>query len=86
MYSISSLQSGLTGLIGCRDTKTTDIPAIDSSQTASSSGQYWDDFHPLLDTENLFYCAPNFESEAYATWSALTTYSIGQRVIYSGVA
>jgi len=86
MYSISSLQSGLTGLIGCRDTKTTDIPAIDSSQTASSSGQYWDDFHPLLDTENLFYCAPNFEAESYATWSVVITYSSGQRVIYSGVA
>lgn len=86
MYSISSLQSGLTGLIGCRDTKTTDIPAIDSSQTASSSGQYWDDFHPLLNTENLFYCAPNFEAESYATWSGLITYSSGQRVIYSGVA
>ena len=86
MYSISSLQSGLTGLVGCRDTKTTDIPAIDSSQTASSSGQYWDDFHPLLDTENLFYCAPNFEAEAYAAWSNVITYSSGHRVIYSGVA
>lgn len=86
MYSISSLQSGLTGLIGCRDTKTTDIPAIDSSLTASSSGQYWDDVHPLLDTENLFYCAPNYEAESYSTWSALTTYTTGQRVIYGGTA
>lgn len=86
MYSISSLQTGLTGLIGCRNTKTIDIPAIDSSLTASSSGQYWDDVHPLLDTENLFYCAPNFEAENYGTWDAAVSYSLGTRKIYSGVA
>ena len=86
MYSISSLQTGLSGLIGCRDTKTADIPAIDSSISTSNSGQYWDDIHPLLDTENLFYCAPNFETENYGTWSNTVSYSLGTRKIYSGVA
>ena len=86
MYNISQIQIGLAGLIGVRDTKTTDIPAIDSSLTPTSSGAYWSDFHPLLATDNIFYAAPNFEAENYGTWSNAVSYPIGTRKIYSGIA
>jgi hypothetical protein len=86
MYSISALQAGLTGLIGVRNTKTTDIPAISSGLTATSSGSYWDDYHPLLNTDTLFYSAPNFEAENYGTWSNAVSYTLGTRKIYSNIA
>ena len=86
MYSISALQTGLAGLIGVRNTKTTDIPAISSALTLSSSGSYWDDYHPLLATDTLFYSAPNFEGENYGTWSNLVSYTLGTRKIYSSIA
>jgi hypothetical protein len=82
MYSISALQTGLAGLIGVRDTKTTDIPAISTVLTATSSGTYWDDYHPLLNTDTLFFSAPNFEAEAYGTWSNAVSYALGVRKIY----
>lgn len=86
MYSISSLQTGLAGLIGIRDTKTVDIPAISTALTATSSGSYWDDFHPLLATDTIFYSAPNFEAEYYGTWSNAVSYALGTRKIYANVA
>jgi hypothetical protein len=86
MYSISALQTGLAGLIGVRNTKTTDIPAVATALTATSSGSYWDDYHPLLATDTLFYSAPNFEAENYGTWSNLVSYTLGTRKIYSSIA
>lgn len=86
MYSISSLQTGLAGLIGLRDTKATDIDAIDSSLTSSSSGSYFDDFHPLVHTDNLVAVGPNFAAENYGTWSNAASYAIGTRKIYNNIA
>lgn len=86
MYTISELQTGLAGLIGVRDTKTTDIPAISSSLTATSSGSYWDDYHPLLNTDTLFYTGPNFEADNYGTWSNAVSYALGTRKIYLNIA
>jgi hypothetical protein len=86
MVTISTLQTGLAGWIGVRDTKATDIDAIDSSLTTATSGSYFDDFHPILHTDTLTKIGPNFAAENYAAWSALTTYSTGNRVLYSGIA
>lgn len=86
MITISTLQTGLAGLIGVRNTKASDIPAVSSSLTATSSGSYWDEFHPLLSTDTIFYSAPNFEAENYGTWQAAVSYSLGTRKIYSNIA
>jgi len=86
MYSISSLQTGLAGLIGIRDTKATDVDAIDSSLTATSSGSYLDDIHPLMHTDTLTKCGPNFAAENYGTWSNAVSYPLGTRKIYSNIA
>jgi len=86
MYSISSLQTGLAGLIGIRDTKASDVDAIDSSLTATSSGSYLDDIHPLMHTDTLTKCGPNFAAENYGTWSNAVSYPLGTRKIYSNIA
>ncbi len=86
MYNISSLQSGLAGLIGFRNTKATDIDAIDSALTTTSSGSYFDDIHPLMHTDTLTKCSPNFAAENYGTWSAALSYPYGTKKIYSNIA
>jgi hypothetical protein len=86
MVTISTLQTGLAGWIGVRDTKATDVDAIDSSLTASSSGSYFDDFHPLLHTDTLTKVSPNFAAENYGVWSNAVSYAIGTRKIYSDIA
>jgi hypothetical protein len=86
MYNISSLQTGLAGLIGFRNTKATDIDAIDSALTTTSSGSYFDDIHPLMHTDTLTKCSPNFAAENYGTWSAALSYPLGTRIIYSNIA
>lgn len=86
MYNISQLQTGLSGLIGVKDTKTVDIPAIDASLIATSSGAYFGDFHSLLSTDTIYSSAPNFESENYGTWANTVSYPIGTRKIYSSIA
>ena len=88
MYNIASLQTGLAGLIGVRAANPTiaEIPSMDTAITASSSGQYWDDFHPLLSTDLLYFCSPNFEAENYSAWSAVVTYPANARVIHNDIA
>ncbi|MFA5727517.1 MAG: hypothetical protein WC886_07750 [Saccharofermentanaceae bacterium] len=86
MYNISLLQTGLSGLIGFRDTKATDIDAIDSSLISTISGSYFDDIHPLMHTDTLTKVAPNFKAENYGTWSALISYPLGTRKIYNNIA
>ena len=88
MFNISLLQTGLAGLIGARSQydSSSIVPTLDAALTASSSGQYWDDFHPALSTDLLFHCSPNFESEGYAAWAAGTTYIVGSRVVSGNIA
>jgi len=82
MFNISTLQTSLKGLIGFRDSRDSKIPRVDTDLTASSSGQYWDDFHPLLHTDNLYFCSPDFEALGYDVYSATPTYSTGDKVVY----
>lgn len=86
MFNISSLQTGLAGLIGVRDTKASDLDAISSSLTATSSGSYFDDFHPLMHTDTILKSAPNFAAENYGLWNVLVSYPLGTRKIYNNIA
>lgn len=85
MFNIATLKTSLKGLIGFRDSRDASVAQIDSDLLASSSGQYWDDFHPLLLTDNLYFCSPNFEGMNYSAYSVVT-YDTGDRVIYDSVA
>jgi hypothetical protein len=85
MFNIATLKTSLAGLIGFRDSQDGSVPKIDTDIKASSSGQYWDDFHPLLLTDNLFFSAPNFEAMNYSTWTQ-ATHDAGDQVVYQSVA
>ena len=85
MYNIATLKTALLALIGFNDSPDSNISGIDSELTASSSGQYWEDFHPLLHTDNLYYSAPNFEGMGYSAYS-VATYDTGDKVLYNSIA
>jgi hypothetical protein len=85
MFNIATLKTALTGLIGFRDSPDATVAKIATDLTASSSGQYWDDAHPILHTDNLYYSSPNFEGMNYAAYG-VATYGIGDKVISSSVA
>ena len=86
MYNIATLKTSLLGLIGFKDSPDADVAPIATDLKASSSGQYWDDFHALLHTDNLYYSSPNFEGMNYIAYSAVASYDTGDKVISSDVA
>ena len=85
MFNIATLKTALTGYVGFRDSRDATVPPIDTELKASTSGQYWDDFHPLMFTDSIFYAAPNFEGMNYGAYSS-ATYDIGDKVVYSSSA
>lgn len=84
MFRISDLKTELTGLIGFRDSVDADYPPIDTDITASASGAYFNDFHPILTTEILEACAPQFKG--YDKYSATAEYDLAARVMVDDIA
>ena len=84
MFRISTLKTDLTGWIGFRNSVDSDYAPIDSDLTASGSGMYFNDFHPLLTTEILESVAPQFTG--YSTFSLTATYGLAERVISNDIA
>jgi hypothetical protein len=66
MFNISTLKTALTGHIGFREFDDTTIGTVATALRSSVSGQYFDDFHPFLRTDNLYYAAP--EEATFNTW------------------
>lgn len=56
---------------------------IGSELTASVSGQYYQDIHPLATLDNLRAIAPRFNTITYPDWNSATTYRKGEIVTYS---
>ena len=72
-------------MIGWRDSENTELPRLTSSLTASSSGLYYNDAHPLVTIENIYATGPNYDGVANTTWSNSTTYAKDAVVRYNGV-
>jgi len=85
MYRVSDLKSGYSGLIGWRQNQKTSTLQIANSLTASSSGLYFQDFHPLLNIEILEQYAPEFEEGTYTAYDSGTAYAVGDKASYSSV-
>jgi hypothetical protein len=66
MFNISTLKTALTGYIGFRQFDDTALGSIPTAMRSSVSGQYFDDFHPLLRTDNLYWASP--EEATFSTW------------------
>lgn len=85
MFTLSTLKSGLKGWIGVRDMDEESLPQLDSDITTATSGRYYDDYHPLLHTNAIYYSSPNFEGNNYDYYDAGTTYSIGDKVTFADI-
>ena len=83
MFNISSTQAGLRGLVGFRGTRDPDYPSLTAAELASSTGLYYENFHPLVTMENLFMIAPHYDGMALSAWSNSTTYAIAARTLYN---
>ncbi len=56
---------------------------IDTDLTQSTSGQYFQQEHPLLTIDNIYVNAPNFSDYTYIEWVTGNTYSFGDIVVVS---
>lgn len=66
MFNISTLKTALTGYIGFRQFDDVTIGSVSTTLRSTVSGMYFDDFHPFLRTDNLYYAAP--EEVVFNTW------------------
>lgn len=86
MYNLTTLKTELTGWVGFRESSDAAVDVIDSTLKTSNSGSYFDEAHPLLQTDVLYALCPDFMAYNYAAWSNATTYATGARVMYGGKA
>ncbi len=75
MFNIESIKTALSGAIGLKNTDDPDLP--DCTLTSSSTGMYYNDFHPLITWENLYYISPNYDGQAHSSFSATANYATG---------
>lgn len=85
MYRPQDIKTGLANLIGWRQHHDVNLFKIDNSLTVTETGQYFQEFHPMLTLENIKSIAPNYNDITYPAWSSLTTYVAGDIVLYNSV-
>lgn len=86
MINPTTLQTGLAGLVGFRNSVDTAMPQLSASLLVSDSGIYINDQHALITIENINATIENTGTITLpAAWSALTTYAIGDKVTSSGI-
>ena len=83
MFNVATLKTSLVGMIGLRDTADPDFPV--NILTGASENVWYDDYHPLVTYDNLYWICPNFDAMNYSTWTS-TGYATGSYVIYDNVA
>ncbi len=84
MYNATNLLTGFASYVGWKQRINPDYPALSSTNTTSSSGRYFNEFHPLCSVETLDSVMEDYDNMNFSAWSSLTTYSAGDRVKYSG--
>jgi hypothetical protein len=85
MYRPEDIKTGLKNLCGWRQNYNTSDFSISNSLTVSESGQFYQDFHPLITLENVKAIAPDFVRITLPTWNIATQYRKGDRVSLSTV-
>jgi hypothetical protein len=86
MYDVTRIKTAFQGLVGHRQPSDPDIPQISSLLTASDTGLYFQDSYPFLSIETMDACLDNFDTLAFATYSAIGAYVIGDKVLYNSRA
>jgi hypothetical protein len=81
MYRPSDIKTGeLLHLWGWRQNHDVSEFTIADSLTQSTTGQYYQEIHPLLTLSNIKSTAPPFDLISYPAWDSGTLYRIGDRV------
>ena len=86
MFNKATTKTGLFGLLGFRNTDNPDYKSLASTLTTSSSGMYYEDYHPLVTFENVYSIAPNYDGFNYSAYSLTGTYATGNLVKSSNIA
>ena len=69
MYRLQPIQDEMIKRVGFRQTTHPDLPQLVQQLTDSESGIFVQDRHPLLNTNNLFMAAENFDQWPYDPWA-----------------
>ena len=83
MFNVTQLQTALDTAIGLRNTDDPDLP--DCRVTTTDTGRYYNEYHPLITWENLYYIAPNYDGDSFSAWTA-TAYSTGDIILHDSIA
>ena len=73
-------------MLGFRDTDNPDYGSLLATLTATTSGQYYSDYHPLITFENLYSVAPNYDGFNYTAFALTSTYATGDFAKSANVA
>lgn len=85
MFRAIDIQDKLLNLIGWEQNYNTAELKISELLTASESGLYFQQAHPLLTLQNISSIAPDFTNTVYPEYSSETEYSKGNIVSYNGL-
>jgi hypothetical protein len=86
MINAATFQTCIAGLVGFRPSLNTEMPTIEDSLQESESGIYVNDIHSLISVENIYNCINETGLITLpAAWSAITAYTVGQKVSVSGI-
>ena len=85
MFNIATMKTALFGQIGFRESEDPCYGSLLSTLTASSTGMYFNDYHPLITFENLQALAPNYDGYTVTAWDTDTEYAIGDLAKDDGV-
>jgi len=83
MFDINKIQSCYSNYIGWRNSKNPCDKPLSDSVTTSESGQYFNDYHPLLTYENIKSIAVNPSRYNFQSWDIAATYNTNDVVIYN---
>lgn len=83
MFNSTVIKEKFMGLVGLRQNDNPAFPQLSSHLVYNNSNVLVED--PLLNIENIDMCVRNYGKYQYATWSALTTYSVGEKIKYNDV-
>lgn len=75
MYRAEAIKEKFINLLGWRNLYNSDEYAIKDELSRSETGQYYQDFHPLLTLDNVISIAPKFEGceEQFSDWLKMKT-------------
>jgi len=82
MYDINKIQGCYEGEIGWRDSINPCDKPLRDYVTTSKSGQFFNEFHPLLTYDNIKSIAVNPSKYNFQTWDIAEEYNTGDVVIY----